>query len=56
MCPSWQQGGRGIFTVELYRKVRQAYFGRGEAILAERARIKKQTLTHRRLQHHANAA
>ena len=32
------------------------YFGRGEAILAERARIKKQTLTQRRLQHHARAA
>ncbi len=32
------------------------YFGRGEAILAERERIKKQTLTTRRLQHHARAA
>jgi putative transposase len=32
------------------------YFGRGEAILAERDRIKKQTLTTRRLQHHARAA
>ena len=32
------------------------YFGRGEAILAERERIKKQTLTQRRLQHHARAA
>ena len=32
------------------------YFGRGEAILAERERIKKQTLTQRRLQHHAAAA
>ena len=32
------------------------YFGRGEAILAERERIKKQTLTHRRLQHHAATA
>ena len=32
------------------------YFGRGEAILAERARIKKQSLTQRRLQHHARAA
>jgi transposase InsO family protein len=32
------------------------YFGRGEAILAERERIKKQTLTHRRLQHHARTA
>jgi predicted metal-dependent hydrolase len=32
------------------------YFGRGEAILAERERIKRQTLTTRRLQHHAAAA
>ena len=32
------------------------YFGRGEAILAERDKIKKQTLTQRRLQHHARAA
>ena len=31
-------------------------FGRGEAILAERARIKRQTLATRRLQHHARAA
>src|SRR4051812_9082524 len=32
------------------------YFGRGEAILQERARIKRQTLTDRRLRHHAQAA
>jgi len=32
------------------------YLGRGEAILAERERIKRQTLTQRRLQHHAGAA
>ncbi len=32
------------------------YLGRGKAILAERERIKKQTLTQRRLQHHAAAA
>ncbi len=32
------------------------YHGRGEAILAERGRIKRQTLTERRLQHHARAA
>jgi putative transposase len=32
------------------------YFGRGEAILLERARIKRQTLAHRRLPHHAQAA
>ena len=32
------------------------YFGRGEAILAERARIKRQTLNTRRLQHHARTA
>ena len=32
------------------------YFGRGKAILAERERIQKQTLTHRRLQHHSRAA
>ena len=32
------------------------YFGRGEAILAERDKIKKQTLTQRRLQHHLHAA
>ena len=29
------------------------YCGRGEAILRERERIKRQTLTRRRLQHHA---
>ena len=32
------------------------YFGRREAILLERARIKRQTLASRRLQHHAQAA
>ena len=32
------------------------YFGRGEAILQERARIKRQTLIDRRLRHHAQAA
>ena len=32
------------------------YFGRGEAILAEREHIKRQTLIIRRLQHHARAA
>jgi hypothetical protein len=33
-----------------------AYFGRGEAILLERERIKRQTIANRRLQHHAQAA
>ena len=32
------------------------YFGRGEAILLEQERIKRQTHTHRRLLHHAQAA
>ena len=32
------------------------YFGRGEAILLARERIKRQTLTRRRLHHHAQAA
>jgi putative transposase len=32
------------------------YFGRGETILRERARIKRQTLMDRRLRHHAQAA
>lgn len=32
------------------------YFGRGEAILQERARIKRQTLLDRRLRHHAQVA
>ena len=32
------------------------YFGRGEGILAERERIKRQTLVDRRLRHHAKAA
>src|ERR687895_1819816 len=32
------------------------YFGRGEAILLERERIKRQTLTRRRLLHHPKAA
>ena len=32
------------------------YFGRGEAILLERERIKWQTLARRRLLHHAQAA
>ena len=32
------------------------YFGRGEAILLERERIKRQTLASRRLLHHAQVA
>src|SRR3954467_6211384 len=32
------------------------YVGRGKAILLERERIKRQTITNRRLQHHAQAA
>src|SRR3954462_1893147 len=32
------------------------YLGRGEAILLERERIKRQTIANRRLQHHAHAA
>lgn len=32
------------------------YFGRGETILLERERIKRQTIANRRLQHHAQAA
>ena len=32
------------------------YFGRGEGILVERERIKRQTLMERRLRHHAQAA
>src|SRR3954471_12379600 len=32
------------------------YFGRGETILLERQRIKRQTISNRRLQHHAQAA
>jgi putative transposase len=32
------------------------YFGRGQAILIERERIKRQTIARRRLQHHAQAA
>src|SRR4051812_26875636 len=32
------------------------YVGRGEAILLERERIKRQTIAKRRLQHHAHAA
>jgi transposase InsO family protein len=32
------------------------YFGRGQTILLERARIKRQTIANRRLQHHAQAA
>ena len=32
------------------------YFGRGEAILLERERIKRQTILDRRLRHHAQAA
>jgi RNA-directed DNA polymerase len=32
------------------------YFGRAEMILAERQRIKRETLKHRRLQHHLQAA
>jgi putative transposase len=31
------------------------YFGRGPIILAERERIKRQTITHRRLQHQLHA-
>ena len=32
------------------------YFGRGQAILADRERIKRQTIANRRLQHHSQAA
>ena len=32
------------------------YLGRGEGILRERERIKRQTLMDRRLRHHAHAA
>ena len=32
------------------------YFGRGETILLERERIKRQTIAKRRLRHHAKAA
>jgi putative transposase len=32
------------------------YFGRGQAILLERERIKRQTIDRRRLQHHRSAA
>jgi len=32
------------------------YFGRAEAILAERERIKRMTIAHRRLQHRLQAA
>jgi transposase InsO family protein len=34
----------------------EVYFGRDEAVLRERERIKRQTLTDRRLRHHAQAA
>ncbi len=33
-----------------------AYFGRAEAIIKQRERIKRQTIQHRRLQHHKIAA
>ncbi len=32
------------------------YFGRGQTILLQRERIKRQTITHRRLQHQRKAA
>jgi putative transposase len=32
------------------------YFGRAEAVLLERERIKRQTFANRRLQHHLHAA
>ena len=32
------------------------YFGRAEAVLLERERIKRQTIANRRLQHHLHAA
>jgi putative transposase len=32
------------------------YFGRGQTILLERERIKRQTIAQRRLQHHRQAA
>jgi hypothetical protein len=38
------------------RTVLQAYFGRDKAILAQRARIKRITIEHRRLQHRKIAA
>ena len=53
--PSWR-----ITTMPVSREPRQSsadvYFGRAEAVLLERERIKRQTIANRRLQHHLHAA
>ncbi|MGH1590218.1 integrase core domain-containing protein [Methylobacterium phyllosphaerae] len=65
-CPA-ELEARVVALVEHYNHARaheslgnhtpaDVYFGRGETILHERARIKRQTLMDRRLRHHAQAA
>jgi len=47
---------RAATTDEVKELRRDAYFGRAKQIHAERARIKRQTIEHRRLQHRKLAA
>ena len=65
--PARRTGGAGVAFVEHYNHLRaheslgnltpaDVYFGRGEAILLERERIKRKTIQNRRLLHHKQAA
>ena len=57
-CDVVRHGKSGEYSHESLSNLTPAdvYFGRGEAILLERERIKRQTLARRRLLHHAQAA
>ncbi|MFZ0601912.1 MAG: hypothetical protein WAN05_11240, partial [Roseiarcus sp.] len=48
-------GGLGHYNHARYHES-LVYFGRAEAVLLERERIKRQTIANRRLQHHLHAA
>jgi len=48
ICPIGADGG--------HLTPADVYFGRGQVILMEREKIKRQTIEHRRLQHRKNAA
>jgi hypothetical protein len=43
-------------TLRITRDPRLQYFGRGQTILLERERIKRDTIKQRRLKHHSKAA
>jgi len=65
--PAWRSRTAGRAFVEHYNHARSyeslgnltpadVYLGRGQTILTERERIKRQTIHQRRLQHHLQAA